>query len=175
GIESIAVLFTDLVGSTAMYSRTGDAPAFRIVTDHFTVIRDIVSRYEGAIVKTIGDAVMAVFIDAGNCLRAAVELDRSVQGITWDGAPLRLRAGMHAGPCIAMRANERIDYFGTTVNLAARLESAAGAGEVTMARADAQRAGVAPLLREFGDRAGSETLEIKGFARPIDVVRLRVF
>lgn len=174
GIESIAVLFTDLVGSTAMYSRTGDAPAFRIVSDHFGVIREIVARYEGAIVKTIGDAVMAVFIDAGNCFKAAVELDKHVQGITCEGMPLRLRAGMHAGPCIAMRANERIDYFGTTVNLAARLESAANAGEVTMARADADRPGVAPLLAQFGGRVSNEMLAIKGFAQPIDVVRLRV-
>lgn len=173
-IESIAVLFTDLVGSTAMYSRTGDAPAFRIVTDHFDVIRAVVSRYEGAIVKTIGDAVMAVFLDAGNCLRAAVELDRSVQGITCEGLPLRLRVGMHAGPCIAMRANERIDYFGTTVNLAARLESAANAGEVTMARSVAQRAEVSPLISQTGIRLYDETLAIKGFAQPVEIVRLCV-
>lgn len=174
GIESIAVLFTDLVGSTAMYSRTGDAPAFRIVTDHFEVIREIVSRHEGAIVKTIGDAVMAVFIDAGNCFQAAVELDQRVQGITWDGLPLRLRVGMHAGPCIAMRANERIDYFGTTVNLAARLESLANAGEVTLACTDAQRPDVAPLLSRFAGRLVNEALTIKGFPQPIDAVRLRV-
>lgn len=173
GIQSIAVLFTDLVGSTAMYTRTGDAPAFRIVTDHFEVIREIVARYEGAIVKTIGDAVMAVFIDPANCFRASVELDKRVQSVTCEGAPLRLRAGMHAGPCIAMRANDRVDYFGTTVNLAARLESAAGAGEVTMALSDAQRPGIAPLLARAGS-AQKETLPIKGFSAPIDVVRLRV-
>lgn len=174
GIESISVLFTDLVGSTAMYSRTGDAPAFRIVTDHFAVIREIVARREGTIVKTIGDAVMAVFVDAGNCFKAAVELDAKVGAVRWDGTPLRLRAGMHAGPCIAMRANERIDYFGTTVNLAARLESLANAGEVAMARADADRSDVAPLLARFANRTSTESLTIKGFPQPIEVVRLRV-
>lgn len=174
GIETIAVLFTDLVGSTAMYSRTGDAPAFRIVTDHFDVIREIVARHEGAIVKTIGDAVMAVFVNPGNCVKAAVEMDEKVQAVTWDGRPLRLRAGVHAGPCIAMRANDRIDYFGTTVNLAARLESLAGAGEVTMAISDARRADIAPLLAPFGDRIAYEELAIKGFEWPIEVVRVRV-
>lgn len=174
GIETIAVLFTDLVGSTAMYSRTGDAPAFRIVTDHFGVIREIVARYEGAVVKTIGDAVMAVFVNPANCLKAAIELDSKVQSVTCQGTPLRLRVGMHAGPCIAMRANERIDYFGTTVNLAARLESVANAGEVTMARLDAQRPDIAALLEPFKDRLSDEFLEIKGFARPVEVVRMRV-
>ncbi|HET6896272.1 MAG TPA: adenylate/guanylate cyclase domain-containing protein [Candidatus Baltobacteraceae bacterium] len=174
GIETIAVLFTDLVGSTAMYSRTGDAPAFRIVTEHFAVIREIVARYEGALVKTIGDAVMAVFVNPANCFKAAIELDSKVQSVTCGGVPLRLRVGMHAGPCIAMRANERIDYFGTTVNLAARLESLAGAGEVTMARADAQRTDIAPLVAAFTERTTAEHLPIKGFAQPIDVVRLRV-
>jgi class 3 adenylate cyclase len=173
-IESIAVLFTDLVGSTAMYSRTGDAPAFRIVTDHFDVVREIVQRYEGAIVKTIGDAVMAVFVSAANCFEAAVEMDAKVQEITCEGQPLRLRVGFHAGPCIAMRANDRIDYFGSTVNLAARLEALAGAGEVTMARQDAENAGIAPLLASFTGRCSDETLPIKGFARPFEVVRLRV-
>lgn len=174
GIETIAVLFTDLVGSTAMYSRTGDAPAFRIVTAHFTVIREIVARYEGALVKTIGDAVMAVFVNPANCFKAAIELDAKVQSVTCDGVPLRLRVGMHAGPCIAMRANERIDYFGTTVNLAARLESLANAGEVTMARSDVQRADMAPLLAAFADRTADAMLHVKGFARPVDVVRLGV-
>lgn len=174
GIETIAVLFTDLVGSTAMYSRTGDAPAFRIVSDHFAVIREIVARHEGAIVKTIGDAVMAVFINPANCFKAAVELDEKVQAVTCEGMPLRLRVGMHAGPCIAMRANERIDYFGTTVNLAARLESLAGAGEVTMGKDDAQRPDIAPLLSAFAGRTANEELPVKGFAQPIQVVRLRV-
>ena len=174
GIETIAVLFTDLVGSTALYSRTGDAPAFRIVSDHFAAIREVVARYEGAVVKTIGDAVMAVFADPANALRAAVELDRCVQGVECDGSPLRLRVGMHAGPCIAMRANGRIDYFGTTVNLAARLEAMANAGEVTMARNDAERAGIAALLEPYAGRCSNEALAIKGFERPVEVVRLRV-
>jgi class 3 adenylate cyclase len=174
-IETIAVLFTDLVGSTAMYSRTGDAPAFRIVTDHFSIIREIVSRYEGAVIKTIGDAVMAVFASPANCFKAALELDARVQSVMCQGAPLRLRVGMHAGPCIVMRANDRIDYFGTTVNLAARLESLANAGEVTLAQSDAERADIVPLIAPFQARVDTEVLPIKGFARPIDVLRLRVF
>ena len=173
GIETLAVLFTDVVGSTAIYSKTGDAPAFRIVTDHFAAIREIVARCDGAIVKTIGDAVMAAFIDPARCLEAALELDARVHAIDAAGAPLSLRVGFHAGPCIAMRANDRIDYFGTTVNLAARLQKLAGAGEVTLARSIAERPEIADRLRGLATAVASESLEIKGFPQRIDVVRVR--
>jgi class 3 adenylate cyclase len=143
------------------------------VTDHFAAIREIVARCDGAIVKTIGDAVMAAFIDPARCLEAALELDARVHEIDAAGAPLRLRVGFHAGPCIAMRANDRIDYFGTTVNLAARLQKLAGAGEVTLARSIAERSEIADRLRGLATAVASESLEIKGFPQRIDVVRVR--
>jgi adenylate cyclase len=172
GIETIAVLFTDLIGSTAMYSKTGDASAFRIVNDHFDVVRDIIARHEGAMVKTIGDAVMAVFVDTSRCFDAALELDESVRTISVEGEPLRMRVGFHAGPCIAMRANDRIDYFGTTVNLAARLQSLAKAGEVTLAKSVARRPAIAPKLHDLGDRATEETVHVKGIEGAVEIVRI---
>jgi class 3 adenylate cyclase len=172
GIETLAVLFTDVVGSTAIYSKTGDAPAFRIVADHFDVMRETVAKHDGAIVKTIGDAVMAAFTDPLDCLEAALDLDARVQTITAAGQPLRLRVGFHVGPCIAMRANDRIDYFGTTVNLAARLQKLADAGQVTLARSVAERPAIAQRLRRLSTAVANETLEIKGFSQRIDVVRV---
>lgn len=172
GIETLAVLFTDLVGSTAMYSRTGDAPAFRIVTNHFDALREIIARHDGTIVKTIGDAVMAAFTDPVECFAAALELDKVVMNIECDAKPLRLRVGFHSGPCIAMRANDRIDYFGTNVNLAARLESLAGAGEITMARSDAAIPAIAQRLAELGTAVTREAVSIKGFADNVEVVRV---
>jgi class 3 adenylate cyclase len=171
-VETMAVLFTDLIGSTAMYARTGDAGAFRIVNDHFGVVRDIVARYEGAIVKTIGDAVMAVFVDPAKCFDAALELDESIRTISADGEPLRMRVGFHVGPCIAMRANDRIDYFGTTVNLAARLESLARAGEITLAKEVALRPAIATRLGAAGERVTEETARVKGIADDVTVIRI---
>jgi class 3 adenylate cyclase len=172
GVESMAILFTDLLGSTAMYSKAGDAPAFRIVTDHFTRLRPIIEAGEGAIVKTIGDAVMAVFSSPGRCLAAALQMDDAVRDLEHDGVPLRLRVGFAIGPCIAMRANEKIDYFGTTVNLAARLEAKAGAGEVTMTRNAAERDDVREILRASGRDTTVERLPVKGFAADVEVVRV---
>ena len=73
-IRSLAIVFTDLVGSTMLYSRSGDAPAFRLVREHFGVMEQIVREHRGAIVKTIGDAVMAAFSDPGDAFDAAVEV-----------------------------------------------------------------------------------------------------
>lgn len=73
GIRNLAILFTDLKGSTAMYERIGDAPAFARVRDHFAVLTEAISAHEGALVKTIGDAVMAVFCSPAQAVAAACQ------------------------------------------------------------------------------------------------------
>jgi len=169
-IRTLAILFTDVVGSTAMYRTGGDASAFRAVSDHFEAIRAVIAPRGGAIVKTIGDAVMAVFVDAKDCFDAAMLLDGAVGHLTCGDVPLRLRVGFHAGACIAMRANDRLDYFGTTVNLAARLQGKARAGEVAMSEADALRPGIAEALAEMSPHR--DELVLKGIGQPITVVRV---
>ena len=117
----MTVVFTDVVGSTQMYGEAGDARAFRLVHDHFEALREVIALHRGAIVKTVGDAVMAVFVDPRDAVEAALRFGAAV-------APLQLRVGMHRGPCIAVRANDRLDYFGATVNLASRVGHAARPG-----------------------------------------------
>lgn len=174
-IQSMTVLFTDLVGSTKLYSTSGDAPAFRIVNDHFDQMRAIVERYDGAIVKTIGDAIMAVFRDSGNALEAALRLPEAVGMVDWEGGKLGLRVGFHAGPCIAMTANERLDYFGTTVNLASRLEHTAGAGEVSFSESVAAFPHLKAVLAKYQLEPVREEIAIKGFEQPVGVLRVRAF
>lgn len=118
-VRGMTLLFTDLRSSTTMYNTMGDAPAFGIVMRHFDVMRDIIDRHEGAIVKTIGDAVMGAFQRPVNALQAALEAQERLAG---DDPTLTLKAGINYGPCIAVNLNDRLDYFGTTVNIAARLE-----------------------------------------------------
>jgi adenylate cyclase len=173
GIRFLAILFTDVVGSTAMYRAGGDAPAFRTVNDHFEAIRRVIVPRGGAIVKTIGDAVMAVFEDPAACFEAAVRLDPAVSHLQCGGVPLHLRVGFHAGPCIAMRANDRLDYFGTTVILAARLEGAAGASEVAMAASDAQRDGIREAIAALAEPPQRHDLRLKGLETDVEVVRVR--
>ena len=174
-IQSMTVLFTDLVGSTAMYSKSGDAPAFRIVSDHFEQMRAIIARYDGAIVKTIGDAVMAVFRDSGNALEAALRLPQAVGTVPYEGGQLQLRVGFHSGPCIAMRANDRLDYFGTTVNLASRLEHVAKGGEVAFTATTGSFPHMQAVIKKYNLHPQTQHLEIKGFEDSIAVQRVEAF
>jgi class 3 adenylate cyclase len=123
-ITSLTFLFTDLKGSTALYERVGDLAAFDLVRAHFHALLEIISSEKGAVVKTIGDAVMATFIRpehaiiAGLRMRAAMD-ELNVQRGTSD---LVVKIGIHEGPCLAVMLNERQDYFGQTVNIAARVQ-----------------------------------------------------
>jgi class 3 adenylate cyclase len=126
-ITSLTFLFTDLKGSTALYERVGDLAAFDLVRAHFRALLDIIASEKGAVVKTIGDAVMATFIRpehaivAGLRMRAAMDALNDERG-TRD---LVVKIGIHEGPCLAVMLNERQDYFGQTVNIAARVQGLA--------------------------------------------------
>jgi class 3 adenylate cyclase len=161
-IRALTVVFTDVVGSTEMYAATGDARAFRLVREHFDALQDVIALRRGAVVKTIGDAVMAVFADSRDAVEAALEFAGAA-------GPLALRVGVHRGPCIAMRANERLDYFGATVNLAARVAHAAGAGEILLTAAVADDARVADIVPD-GERG---TVLLRGIPAPVEVVLVR--
>ena len=80
-VARAAILFSDLTGSTALYTKVGDAAAFRLVDDHFDVLRAVVAAHEGVLVKTMGDAVMAAFVDASQCARAAIDALGALRGL----------------------------------------------------------------------------------------------
>src|SRR6266508_2990879 len=131
-----------------MYEQVGQARAFRIVQDHFRYIQAAVRGNRGAIVKTIGDAVMAVFPTVTQAVRAAFEMQREMSKLETYGSidPTRfLKVGIHSGPCLAVTLNDRLDYFGTTVNIAARLESLSTGSDVIISRALYED----PEVREF--------------------------
>ncbi|VAW43252.1 Adenylate cyclase [hydrothermal vent metagenome] len=121
-VGSLTVLFTDLRDSTRLYREIGDAPAFGLVRNHFDVLRDAIAAENGAIVKTIGDAVMAVFVRPVAALRAIKEAQKILANPPDGERPLQIKAAIHAGHSIAVTLNERLDYFGTNINIAARLE-----------------------------------------------------
>ena len=146
---TLTVLFTDLKGSTAMYKSLGDGPAFDRVVDHFRLLREAIEPERGSVVKTIGDAVMAVFSEPAGGLRAMLRAHRSLSQRS-DAPFLVLKAALHAGPCIAVTLNERIDYFGSTVNVAARLTSLSEGADVVMSDRVRQDPGVAALLASEG-------------------------
>jgi class 3 adenylate cyclase len=131
-VREIALLFTDLKGSTALYDRIGDLNAFSLVQQHFERLRDVTVRHNGAIVKTIGDAVMAAFLNPLDAMRAAIAMRSEIATFNQDRVDrdLILKIGVHNGAAIAVTLNDRLDYFGQTVNIAARVQNLADADEI---------------------------------------------
>jgi class 3 adenylate cyclase len=129
--KSVTFLFSDLKGSTSLYNRVGDIRAYQMVRQHFALLRDVIAEFGGAVVKTMGDAVMASFAEPLPALEAALVINREIAALSQD-EELLLRIGIHSGPCIAVESNDSLDYFGQTVNISARVESVAGAGEIVI-------------------------------------------
>ncbi|HQU35374.1 MAG TPA: DUF5939 domain-containing protein, partial [Anaerolineales bacterium] len=127
-VGSITLMFTDLRESTRLYRNIGDAPAFGRVREHFQLLEDEIAAEGGSIVKTMGDSVMAAFRHPIAALRAVWKAQVKIME---RGEPmLWLKAGMHKGPCIVVNLNDRLDYFGSTVNIAARLPGFSQGGEL---------------------------------------------
>ena len=165
GITSLAILFTDLRGSTQLYRTIGDAPAFGRVLEHFDVLRRSVDAHAGALIKTIGDAIMAAFLDPAPGVAAALDILRGMAELnrTREDYPLRLKLGLHAGPAIAVTLNERLDYFGTTVNLASRLEGQAQGDDLILSAEVLRQAAVQRLLAEAHAQIEEFSAQLKGF------------
>jgi len=126
-ITSLTFLFTDLKGSTELYDRVGDLAAYDLVRAHFRALQEIVAAEAGAVVKTIGDAVMATFATPDRAVAAALRMREAMRGLSGD---LILKIGIHAGPCLAVMLNERQDYFGQTVNIASRVQGLATSSSI---------------------------------------------
>ncbi len=164
-VGSLTVLFTDLRDSTSFYQEIGDAPAFGCVMDHFVVLREAIAEEDGALVKTIGDAVMAVFRRPASALRAILEAQRRLAAPPGGAPRFYLKAGMHHGPCIAVTMNDRLDYFGSVVNMAARLERLSSGENVIISDAVRHDPEVEELLSAPQNQLVPEPFEaqLKGF------------
>ena len=164
-VGTLTVLFTDLKDSTRMYREIGDATAFGRVMNHFDVLKQAIADEEGALVKTIGDAVMAVFRHPAAALRAMLHAQQRLASPPDGMRPLTLKAGLHTGPCIAVTLNDRLDYFGSTVNLAARLEAQSTGDDVVVSAAVYDDPGVRVLLSDprNGFVATRFAIPLKGF------------
>jgi class 3 adenylate cyclase len=170
GVRDVTVLFTDLKGSTALYERIGDLRAFALVNQHFDRLAAVIAAHDGAIVKTIGDAVMAAFTRPSDAVRAALEMRRQIARFNREqGAEdVLLKIGVHRGPSIAVTLNESLDYFGHTVNVAARVQGLAGADEIYVTD-DVYRAdGVAALLGTIE----SQDVQLRGIQKEVRVHRV---
>jgi class 3 adenylate cyclase len=171
-IRDIALLFTDIRGSTALYQRIGDLNAFQLVQQHFDLLRQTTVRHDGAIVKTIGDAVMAAYPDATHAVGAALEMRGAIErfNAAQPERPVSLKIGIHHGAAIAVTLNDELDYFGHTVNIASRVQEMADSDEIWITEDVWRYPGVQELLETYPTE--QRRVEFRGIENPMSVVRI---
>ncbi|MDI7862770.1 adenylate/guanylate cyclase domain-containing protein [Rhizobiaceae bacterium n13] len=168
-ITSLTFLFTDLRGSTELYERVGDLAAFDLVKTHFSVLNEIVAAEAGAVVKTIGDAVMATFPTPDRAVAAAMRMRDAMRVLNDErgSEDLLLKIGIHEGPCIAVSLNERQDYFGQTVNIASRVQHLATSREIFATGTVLEDPRASHLLSDRGLNPMSQNVTLRGIANEI--------
>ena len=174
GMETrdLTFLFTDLKDSTAMYASIGDVFAFDLVRLHFDTLTAVARRHRGEIVKTIGDALMARFLDPADAVQAALEMFSRLDTFNRTIATgLILKVGIHRGDAIVVSGRRGNDYFGQTVNIAARIGAIAGSGEIVLSDAVRQGSSGPDLLA--GHQVHEEQVSLKGVSREVVVYRFQ--
>ena len=163
--SGVTMLFTDLMNSTELYREEGDEFAIGRVMSHFKIIQQIVAEERGGIVKTIGDSVMAVFREPVSALKSVERIQQIFTTSTSMGDSFKLKAGIHYGDCTAVNLNGRTDYFGTTVNIAARLVDVAKEKEIIISEAMYNHPDVKLYLNKQKEKLfqKEDKIELKGF------------
>lgn len=176
GIKRLAIFFSDLRGSTALYHQVGDAEAYRRVSEHFKVLFDAAARHNGTAVKTIGDGVMGIFAEPKDALAAIADSLRGTaalnQQLGLQGEErLMLKVGLHVGPCIVVTLNKRLDYFGETVNIASRLSGVAQGDDVILSHDVLEDSGNCAFAESLGQLTPL-TARLNGLSQNFDLHRL---
>ena len=173
-ITSLTFLFTDLKGSTELYERVGDLVAFDLVREHFRTLNEIVGSEGGAVVKTIGDAVMATFLTPDHALAAALRMREAMRRLneTHGREDLLLKIGIHEGPCLAVNLNERQDYFGQTVNIASRVQGLAASRSILATAPVVRHPRSAGVLGSNGKEPLVQSHALRGVASAVAVYEI---
>ena len=173
-ITSLTFLFTDLKGSTELYERVGDLVAFDLVREHFRALQEIVAAEGGAVVKTIGDAVMATFLTPDHALAAALRMREAMRPLNeaHGHEDLLLKIGIHEGPCLAVSLNERQDYFGQTVNIASRVQGLATSRSIFVTAPVVDNPRSISLLGGNGQKPVAQSHALRGIASEVAVYEI---
>lgn len=172
GVKDITILFTDLKGSTALYDRIGDLKAFSLVNQHFNSLERVVNNHSGVIVKTIGDAIMATFLNPVDAVNAALAMLEEIEQFNQEhGArELILKIGIHKGAAIAVTLNDRLDYFGQTVNISSQIQKLADAEEIYISHDVYAFPGVRNLMKDL--KTDPQRARLKGIKEEMRVYKI---
>ncbi|MGZ4984265.1 MAG: DUF5939 domain-containing protein, partial [Chthoniobacterales bacterium] len=168
-ITSLTFLFTDLIGSTELYDRVGDLVAFDLVRAHFRLLHEIIATEGGAVVKTIGDAVMATFPTPDRAMAAALRMRDAMKDLDQE---LLLKIGIHEGPCLAVLLNDRQDYFGQTVNIASRVQGLAMSRSIFATGRVVGHSESSKLLEASGIAPTPQKHSLRGIANEVEIFEI---
>ena len=157
---TVTILFSDIRGFTEYTEQYGDEGAYRILREHNTTVRKQIEAFGGNVVKTQGDSFMVSFTTARGAILCAIAIQRAIGegSATETGVRIAVGIGINTGEPI----EEAGDYFGSMVNLAARICAAAGPGEILVSEPTRQVAGRMEGV-EYVDRG---LRDLKGFQEP---------
>ncbi len=175
GVKNLSILFTDLKGSTEFYNSRGDAFAYKAVSNHFQILIENITKYDGAIVKTIGDAIMAIFFLPVNAVLYAIQVQKEIKDLNkkeYGEDVLILKVGIHIGSVLAVNQNEKLDYFGKTVNLAARVEGKCKGGDIVITKLLYENEQVKELIKKENIQIEIFESNLKGFEESSELVRI---
>ena len=173
-ILSLTFLFSDLKDSTELYEHVGDLVAFDLVNEHFRLLQEIIASERGAVVKTIGDAVMATFETPDRAIAAAIRMREAMSdlGAERQHQSLRLKMGIHEGSCLAVTLNGQQDYFGQTVNIASRVQGLAASRAIMVTELVVENANARTLLETSGLKPTLRRVALSGIADKVSVYEI---
>jgi class 3 adenylate cyclase len=174
GVKDVTILFTDLKSSTQLYQQIGDLNAFALVREHYGVLNKAICDQHGAVVKTIGDAVMATFSQPVDAMGAGLEMLKELRQLNRASqrGDLILKIGIHRGAAISVNLNDSIDYFGQTVNIASRVQSSAGGEEIFLTDEIYCSAGVQELLQARHCQTEAMQIQLKGIEEHVKIYKV---
>jgi class 3 adenylate cyclase len=173
-ILSLTFLFSDLKDSTGLYEHVGDLVAFDLVNEHFSLLQEIIASEQGAVVKTIGDAVMATFETPDRAIAAAIRMRDAMSdlGAQRQHQGLLLKMGIHEGSCLAVTLNGQQDYFGQTVNIASRVQGLAASRAIVVTEQVVENADTRTLLEANGLTPTRRSVALSGIADKVSVYEI---
>jgi len=172
-VSHLWFLFADVIDSVGLYEDKGDAASYAIIQEHFRLMETSINKHRGSVVKTVGDAVMATFTNRSDAVRAIVDYTIRQESSGAKEAELHNRFGLFGGPCIAISNQDQLDYFGRSVNMAARLVTLGGAGEIVMEHSQTVPLDAALLFEELGLSIETGEMQLKGFAAKTKIARIQ--
>ena len=174
GVKDVTILFTDLKSSTQLYQQIGDLNAFALVREHYGVLNKAICNQHGAVVKTIGDAIMATFSQPVEAVGAGLEMLKELRKLNQASqrGDLILKIGIHRGAAISVTLNDSIDYFGQTVNIASRVQGSAGGEEIYLTEGIFCSAGVQDLLRDQHCQTEPVQVQLKGIEEQVKIYKV---